>query len=144
VRLEEHGGAQSGVGLGLVQPAQFGDGLRRLRHTPHRLGPRLAPAERVDEVGRGDLRALVAAGHGGTDGVALGVEGHDGVLLRRHADGLHALEETAAGGFTEGEEPRLGIDVGCAAAAFHRVRGIPLLEHGTGVCVADDDASEIG
>lgn len=115
--------------------------------TPDGLRPLLTPAEPVDEIrGRG-LRPLVAPGHRGPHGVALRVERHQRVLLRGDPDGLHAFEQPAARGLAEREEPRLWIDIGgtaTALAGFERVRGIALLEHGTGVRVTDHDPSEIG
>ena len=40
------------------------------------------------------------------------VQRHEPVLLRGHADGLHAFEQPAAGRLTEREQPGLRIDVG--------------------------------
>ena len=73
--------------------------------------------------------------------------GTSAVLLRGDPDGLHAFEQPAARGLAEREQPRLWIDIGgtaTALAGFERVRGIALLEHGTGVRVTDHDPSEIG
>ncbi len=147
VRLQEDRRALRVLGLGPGHPAQLGHRLRGLRHTAHRLRPRLAPAERVDEVGRRDLRPLVAADHRRTHGVALRVQRYDGVLLSRDTDRLHALQQPAARGLAQGQQPGLRVDVGRPAdalGALHRMRRISLPEHGSGVRVTDDDTSEIG
>lgn len=107
--------------------------------------PGLPGAQGVHEIGGGDLCAPVTADEGRAHRVAVGVQRDQRVLLGGDPDGLDTLQQAATRGFPEGEQPGLGVDVARAAAlgGIDRMGGVPLPEHGTGVCVADHDAGEI-
>lgn len=141
MRLEDHRDPPGVVRLGTGQPAQLGHRLPGAGYGADGLGPGLTAAERLDEVGGGDLGPLVVADERGPHQAALGVERYESVLLRGHADGLHALEEPAGGGLPEREQPGLRVDVD--GLGFARVRGVSLPQYGTRVRVTDDDACEL-
>lgn len=139
----EHGGHPLGVlRLGPSQPAQLRHRLRGPRNGPDGFRPGTPPAQRVDEIGRGHLGPPVIAEQGRAHEVALLVQRHHPVLLRRDPDGLHAFEQPAGGRLAEREQPGLRIDLG--GLGLDRMGGVPLPEHGARVRVTDDDVSEGG
>lgn len=127
--------------LRTCQPAHLRHRMGRLRHRADGLRPGAAPAERVDQIRRRALRSLVVAHQRGPDEVALDVQRHQAVRLRRDTDRLHPFEQPAAGRLTQGNQPCLRIDLG---PLLDRVRRIALPDHGTCVRIADHDPCAFG